>query len=87
MSLLKELPRAGFLITSCDKASGFIGVTKPSWNTAGWLASILVQRESDSVSAVVVGAANLYGRGFRTLMESRGRKYVAPILRIVASLR
>jgi hypothetical protein len=87
MSLLKELTRAGFLITSCDRASGFIGVTRPSWNSVGWLASILVQRESDSASAVIVGAANLYGRGFRTFMESRGQQYIAPILRIVASLR
>jgi hypothetical protein len=53
--LLKELLHAGFLITSCDRKSGFIAVVQPAtFLRVQRVASILVEDSTDSTSTIRV---------------------------------
>ena len=87
--LLKELPRAGFLITSCDRASGFISVYQQVRHyTFVHTASILIEPESETSSTVLVGSVDSATPAFMlSLKEDRNRNFAQRILAIVRTLR
>jgi hypothetical protein len=86
--LLRELPRAGYVIASCDRASGFIAVYRPrGWNRADQFTNILIEPASETNSTVLVGSTNRLLPAFASLTEARQRKAVEEIFEIIASVR
>jgi len=77
-ALLRELPRAGYIITACDRASGFIGLYRgPRWNSIAHIASVLVEADTETSSTVLVGSANWSFAGLvRRFTEARNRRVV-----------
>src|SRR4051794_17790568 len=87
--LLRELPRAGYAIASCDRASGFIAVYRPpGWNRSDQFTNILIESESETNSTVLVGSTDRIFPAFvASLREARQRRAVEEIFEIIASVR
>jgi hypothetical protein len=87
--LLRALPHAGYVIASCDRASGFIAVYRPlGWNRSDQFTNILIEPESETNSTVLVGSTERILPAFvAKFLEARQRKAVEEIFEVIASVR